>query len=53
MMAGVVMAMVDRRHAIVEHGNEVEWVRSRRCWGAISLVQRDLGEGSDGGGGTI
>ena len=53
MMARVVMAMVDRRHAIVEHGDEVEWVRSRRCWGAILVVQRDLGEGNDGRGGTI
>ena len=23
------MAMVDQRHAAVEHGGEVEWVRSR------------------------
>ena len=30
------MAVVDRRHAAVEHGGEVEWVRSRRCWGATS-----------------
>ena len=29
MMAGVVMTVVDRRHATVEHGGEVEWVRSR------------------------
>ena len=36
MMAGVVMAVVDRRHATVEHGGEVEWVQSRRCWGATS-----------------
>ena len=28
MMAGVVMAVLDRRHAAVEHGGEVEWVRS-------------------------
>ncbi|KAK7859091.1 hypothetical protein CFP56_008687 [Quercus suber] len=27
---------VDRRHVAVEHGGEVEWVRSRRCWGATS-----------------
>ena len=31
------MAVVDRRHVAVEHGGEVEWVRSRRCWGAISM----------------
>ena len=36
MMVGVVMAVVDRRHATVEHGGEVEWVQSRRCWGATS-----------------
>ena len=30
------MVVVDRRHAAVEHGGEVEWVRSRRCWGAMS-----------------
>ena len=29
MMAGVVMAVVDQTHAAVEHGGEVEWVRSR------------------------
>ena len=29
MMAGVVMAVVDRRHAAVEHGDEVESVRSQ------------------------
>ena len=34
MMAGVVMAVVDRRHVALEHGSEVEWVRFRRCWGA-------------------
>ena len=28
MMAGVVMAVVDQRHAAVEHGGEVEWVRT-------------------------
>ena len=54
MMAGVVMAMVDQRHAAVEYGSEVEWVRS---WceraGAISVVWRDLGRGGGGGGGTI
>ena len=54
MMAGVVMAVVDRRHATVEHGGEVEWVRS---WceraGAILVVWRDLGRGGGGRGGTI
>ena len=34
MMAGVVMAVVDRRHATVEHGGEVEWVQSRCNLGA-------------------
>ena len=29
MMVGVVMTVVDWRHAAVEHGGEVEWVRSR------------------------
>ena len=29
MMAGVMMAVVDLRHAAVGHGGEVEWVRSR------------------------
>ena len=28
MMAGVVMSVVDQRHATVEHGGEVEWVRT-------------------------
>ena len=26
MMAGVVMVVVDRGHAVMEHGGEVEWV---------------------------
>ena len=30
------MVVVDRRHAAVEHGGEVKWVQSRRCWGATS-----------------
>ena len=30
------MAVVDRRHAAVEHGGEVEMVQSRRCWGVTS-----------------
>ena len=34
MMVRVVMAVVDRRHVVVEHGSEVEWVRFHRCWGA-------------------
>ena len=36
MMVGVVMVVVDWRHLVVEHGGEVEWVRSRRCWGVMS-----------------
>ena len=28
MMAGVVMVVVDWRHATVKHGGEVEWVQS-------------------------
>jgi len=60
-MAGMVMAVVDWRHAAMEHGSEVEWVhlgailvRTSQCnLGAISVVQRDLGRGGGGRGGTI
>ena len=39
------MAVVDRRHATVEHGGEVELVRSRCDLGANELVRSwcDLG----------
>ena len=39
MMAGVVMAVVDRRHAMVEHGGEVELVRYRCDPGANEPVR--------------
>ncbi|KAK9985252.1 hypothetical protein SO802_030203 [Lithocarpus litseifolius] len=48
LMAGVVMAVVDqRRSRWCDLG--VISVPTTRCWGAISVVQRDLG----GGGGMI
>ena len=47
-MAGVVMAMLDRRHVAVEHGGEVEWVRSwcSTIWASLGLAGRpELGAG--------
>ena len=44
----VVMAVVDRRHVAVEHGGEVEWVRSwcSTIWASIGLAGRpELGAG--------
>ena len=38
MMTRVVMAGVDWRHAAVKHGDEIQWVQPRWCWGAISMV---------------